>query len=174
MDGNDKNSTDKLAHGFKLMINQISDPWILEEIKQKDYKVIMLCRKNKFSQCIFQRNSCKKIGNKILVDRKNLTHRIHQFINNETNYSHIADMIFSYEELTNNNNISKLGNEKIRSSLISLLGINDGSFSANLKKKERKSYSELLANYEEITDLEQKYSNHIPVFKNTKNTAIII
>ena len=71
-------------------------------------------------------------------------------------------------------NISQLGHEKIRSSLISLLKINEGSFSANLKKKERKSYSELLANYQDIIDLEEKYSNHIPVFKKTKNTAIII
>jgi hypothetical protein len=172
----DKEKTKKKAHGFKLAMNFI-DPlglhWFLSEIKEMDYKVVLLLRKNKFLQGIFQRASFEWVGDQVRIKRANFIERIEMFIEYEKKYSELADIIFTYEDMTNGENISEFKNEKIRESLLSILGVDDQKLTSDMQKNNRNTNSKLIINYEEIADLEQKYGNHMPTLTNLKKNTIM-
>lgn len=102
-----------------------------------------MLRRDKFLQGIFQRGSFDLIGEKIKVNRANFIERIEMFIELEKKYSQLADMIFTYEDMTNGENISEFKNDKIRSSLLCLLGVNDQKLTSDMQKNSRKKQSRI-------------------------------
>lgn len=174
---NDKSKTVKKAHGFKLMMNFIEPlglHWLLDYIAQMDYRIILLLRRDKFLQGIFQRGSFELVGDRVMIRCANLIDRIEMFIEFEKRYSQIADMIFTYEDMTNGENISEFKNDKIRLPLLSMLGVDDRILTSELRKNSRKSNQELIVNYDEVSDLDLKYSNHSHSFINLKKNAIVV
>lgn len=148
--------------------------WLLDYIAQMDYRIILLLRRDKFLQGIFQRGSFELVGDRVMIRRANLIDRIEMFIEFEKRYSQIADMIFTYEDMTNGENISEFKNDKIRLPLLSMLGVDDRILTSELRKNSRKSNQELIVNYDEVSDLDLKYSNHSHSFINLKKNAIVV
>lgn len=81
--------------------------------------------------------------------------------------------ILTYEDMTNGENISEFKNEKIRESLLSILGVDDQKLTSDMQKNNRNTNSKLIINYEEVADIEQKYGNHTPTLTNLKKNAIM-